>query len=499
MNKLSLTVLAVALSGVPLLAQSVRQTPAAVSVDVYRPVGDRRVWGFYARNSRFGELVSTVTGNVKIDGHDASVIEQNLAVDYTKVGAVQNIVTRGEQYISHEGYYLGGKIVFETDGQTDELNLRRQGENLTGYYTRAGQKIPRSVRIDLHTFAWDNNYVDQLELFLALRNLKVGDSIDDTIFLPQPMTSASIKGIVLSYSYQELFSGRSDSVFLIRLSEPQAANLLFTADKRLTGVEFPGYGITILQELVERAEPKPESREVTSPGFSLIRLAAMFPHYLTYLLFGFIALIFFMGGGYRWIDSYLGYFIGGLLFLVTLVTLVPLQNLIVRQWLLPSVAAGESLYFVGVFPALVSGVIQELLKLSAILLLVSWRGSKKYRFAVLGAFCGAGFALAEAGYIVGLTITPLFTWSLLERGFLTVYHVSSGALLGRALSRGHEDTIATLLGLVLMNAMLRYLPIFVHQGVADVHLMYLIYSIIATGVLFFALLRLMKIRSARQI
>ncbi|GAI27630.1 unnamed protein product, partial [marine sediment metagenome] len=287
-----------------------------------------------------------------------------------------------------------------------------------------------------------------------------------------------------------IYRDNFDTVFTIYLNQPMTATLYYTSDKRLVKVDLPDYDFRIYQDLVESVKTKPT--EAVSPPFSFVRLIAMFPHYAAYLLFSVIALIFFMGGGYRWVESYLGCLIGGLLFVVTIVTLVPLQELIIQQWLIPSMSAGESLYYVGIFPALVSGIIQELLKLAALLLLVFWRKPKKYRYAVLGAFCGAGFALFEACHVTGFTIAPLFRWGLLERGALIMYHVSSGALLGRAISRGTDRTVAALLVLILMNAVFRYLPLFVHEDMVEMHMICLLCSLMAMGFLVFTLLYIRK-------
>jgi hypothetical protein len=223
----------------------------------------------------------------------------------------------------------------------------------------------------------------------------------------------------------------------------------------------------------------------------------MTPHHGAYLIFSLISLLMFMRGGYRWKDSWLAYVIAGVLFLLTLVSQVPLQKLVITNLLVPAVSRGESLYTWAMLPALVAGPVQEILKLAALLIAVRLCATKSYRYSIIGAFCGAGFALVEACMHAGLTIVPLFTLSLIERGFFIVYHTASGALLGRAMTRGFDSLVRTVVVLILVNGILRYLPVFVQQNDVTVGAMHFIFAFIVVVFLGFSLLRLRRSSKSR--
>jgi RsiW-degrading membrane proteinase PrsW (M82 family) len=88
-------------------------------------------------------------------------------------------------------------------------------------------------------------------------------------------------------------------------------------------------------------------------------------------------------------------------------------------------------------PALLTGLIQETLKLIPLLLAGRWLKLKPIALISLGAFIGAGFGWVEACHIVA----PLFQaraltgYTLIERVFTIMFHATMGAALGYGVAR----------------------------------------------------------------
>jgi hypothetical protein len=480
-------------AAVPLKAAPTDEVMTAISVEDYRSIGDQRTWRFVSKDTTFGFLISTVTEAITIDNKPGVRIEGILEIDYSKIGGEGSISQRRDHYVTSQGQYLGDRIILKVDDQSETFELERKGESVSGFFTRAGNEVSLSHDVGSHLSAWDNNYIDQLEMYLVMRGIRVGDQIVDSIFQPQAMVNAQIAGTVYEYSYEELYRNHFDSVFLIRLSEPVEADLYYTADRRLVKVDMVNLDIRIYQDVVQQTATLRPPRQPES-SFSTVRLLAMSPHYAVFLLFTVISLLMFMGSGYKWSVAYMGFLVGGLLFFVTLVTQIPLQKTIVSRWLIPAMTRGESLYVLALLPSLVTGVIQELLKFAALFIIVMWRCPKSYRYSVIGAFCGAGLAFVEACYQTGTTISPLFSLILVERGLFVLFHVAAGALIGRAMALGTVPVARTIVLLIGLNAAFRYLPTFVQQQDARVGLVHLVFAIMVSSFLCFVLFRLRRMK-----
>jgi hypothetical protein len=171
----------------------------------------------------------------------------------------------------------------------------------------------------------------------------------------------------------------------------------------------------------------------------------------------------------------------------------PLQTWMVQTIFIPQLKAGGSPFFWAVLPALAVGLIQEIIKFGALSFFVSTRKSRPYVYPVIGAAIGAGFGLIEAIMMTAsFGIMPLFTASLAERGFLILFHAAAGALVARGLSQDRPSAVIALVCTVLINSLLRYLPVFAQAKMADVTLLYIIYGFIVLGLVAWAWLQTRK-------
>ncbi len=471
-----------------------RAVKAERTIESFRPLGDARTWIFYADQTTFGRLISTVREARDINGRQALVFDDSLEIDYGKIGAERKIETTGDFYLGLDGSYLGCNLVIGPDSASERLEVELDGETLEGYYTRSGSEVDVEVPLERNALAWETNFVDQLEVFLAMRNIQVGDTIVDSAFSPQIMMSIPIVGTVNRWMYQEIYRDKFDSVFIIRLTEPGDYQLYFTTDKRLVRVDAENQDFRIYQGMIRGTLPATASRTTTpvrrDPGSTFRLMFLRSPHYVAFLLMALLSVLYLTGFNFKRLDSWLAFVVGGAAFIVIPYTQIPLQLYIVGSWLIPNISEGGSIYFWSIFPAMASGIIQTLLVLGLLAALFSWRDSKAFRRPALGAFLGAGFALIEACYVSGLQITSLFTPILMERGFIILFHVVAGTLIGNAYGRGLERFSITVILVMLLNSCLRFLPILIQQQKMSVPMMTILMGFIVLAFSVYAIVTL---------
>jgi len=456
-----------------------------LSFEQYRPVGETRLWTFVTRDSTIGRLVSLVMEDIEIDGRHGYVINEKLTIDYNRPENPMAFDIEGDHYVSDEGYYLGDKLEVRINENVEKFEFELEEGVLEGYFTRAGKKVKKSEPFATDLFAWENYFIDQLELFLAMRDINVGDTLQDTIYVPQSMYKTAITGTVDDFLYKEIYRNKFDSVFQIHLIQPQEFMLYLTLDKRLVRADFPQSRIRAYLDLVKK---KPQTSNL-KPKYTLTTFLSTLPAYLFYLIVTGLSLLFLVRMGFKWKRVYLALIIGVALYFLMLLTQFPLQKYIVAKWLLPAITAGGSFYGWGLLPALAAGLVQEIAKLAVIISIIYWLNPRRERFIIVGAFCGAGFGFMEACYLASPSgIFGLFSWTLLESSFLILFHAVSGTLLGQAVSVGKNRILGFTFGLVIFNTVLRYLPVFVRQKAVEVEIMYFVFAFITLLLLTLALL-----------
>ena len=483
MKKLILSLVVTSLFVCPgLVAQ--RVLDKAPSVDKFRPIGELRVWTFVAKDSAIGQLTSTVTDRKKVDGIEGVTLTEQLVLDYNHLGSPMAMEIKGEHFVSLDGYYLGDDRSITVNGQTERQEVERDGDRIEGYFTRAGEKNDQEIVCPEATFAIDNNFPDQYELFFAMHGLEVGQTIEGSVLEPQTMLMTHYKAVVEDFSYTKIHAQRSDSVFLVNVFEPQPMLLYITKDGSLLKMNITGMDMRVYLDAVRR----PRASASQQPKFSWSKLIGLVPNYILFVVFGCISVLFYIGSGYRWRSSYLALIAGMVVLWLILLTQVPLQEYMVRRFLLPAIKSGGSLYAVGMLPGLAAGVIQEALKLFTILALVRLLKVRSHQLVAIGAMIGAGFGIMEGCYLESMVPTGgQFSWNLLERAFLILFHVTSGGLIGHFLSGRVWKLAGVVLGLVVCNAAFRYLPLFVQNQVVDVQLMYLIIAFVSVVLLLVAM------------
>jgi hypothetical protein len=460
-----------------------RSVAASPSVTAFRPLGEYRVWRFFSRQTTFGQLSSLVEAETRIDGVPALTLSESLRLDYTLLGGDKVVVTKGETYATPDGKYLGHRLEIG-DGQTKErFEVERRGSSLEATYTRGGAELSSAAPYPETSYFWDLQLVDQLEIYLAMHDLEIGAMLEDSIYLPQSLMKTRLAGQVIYYMWQEIYKGKIDSVFIIRLSEPSECQLYFTPDKKLVRVDLINQGIRVYQDLVRMSPVKAERSPVDAQAFAfswkLLLLKA--PHYFVFLLLAALALVLVSTRGFRWKLSYLYLPAGILLYAIMPLAINRLMAGMAGSWLDPGRTGGAAVYFVGLIPPLVLGAIHVGVLGLGIYCLGRWFKVRAYRFSALGAFIGAGFALAEAVHQSGLRIELLFDWPLAARAASIFLYTFAGAVVGRGLAVRGVWAVRYAIAAVVVIGVFRYLPLWVQTGLVDlqaIHFVMVIWVIV---------------------
>ncbi|MFC1475146.1 hypothetical protein ACFLQG_00725, partial [Candidatus Zixiibacteriota bacterium] len=436
---------------------------------------------FIVKDTVIGELRSTVKGEKTIDDKTAITVEEKLNLDYTKTSTNLTTDFSNKIYFETSGRFLGLESELTINEATGGLDLERDGDFLKGVSKRGENEIEEKIIFDPDKFAIENNFLDQYELFWAMRDFKVGDVIEDSIFNWQSLSYSKIYAKIESYDYKNLYNKLFDSVFVIIYNQPLEQIHFFTLDNRLVKASIPSIKQKVYLDAV-RAPAKSEASRIPAREVPLVETILAL---LLYFGFGLFSIIFFIKQGYRSWVTYLFFIAGGALFTIIPFTQIPLQGLLIKKLFIPGISSGGSLYLWGLTPALSVGLIQELLKLIGLIVIFKLTDIKSNKYPILGAALGFGFGLVEAAYIAIASGNPdLLNINLLERGFTILFHVASGALIGYALSQRTKTLFIFLIVTMIINSLYRYLPLFVQHKVTTVELLTVMLALISMIFLF---------------
>lgn len=484
----------------PVTSSGTVRLPASQAVESFRPIGDSRTWVFVAADSVLGSISSVITDKAAIDGTAGVVIEERLLLDYSWIGSPVQFDITNQRVVASDGTYLGDDMTLVIGGQQERLKLERTGEQLTGFFTRGGGEVAQTFPFKHDGFAIDDNFLDQYELYFAMRDITVGQNLDDTVFSPRSGMTVLLKGTVESFGEVQIHQGRRDSVFAIHLSRPQEQYLFFRPDKRLVRADFPLQRIFAFQEPTEQSTttaPEVGRRARSRPTVSIGRVVDKAPLFPVYVAIAALALALFAGAHFRRRLSYFCFGLGLVAYLPMLVTQVPLQHYLVEAVFLPGMARGASVYLLALLPALGGGVMQEGVKFLAVLMVHRERRIGGRRLTVIGAFCGAGFGVFEACHVTSIMPGELdIALTLMERGVFILVHVACGVFLGWGLAKGHKYVAVMPVLAVTANTLCRYLPVFVQRGVVDVGALSIILIVVALATLSAALLLVRRLPPA---
>ena len=487
-----------------------RSTPAAPSLPDFRLVGETRIWNFFAKGQPCGRLTSRVAPPETWAGQRSNVLYHGLQIDFSRFGAAREIGVLGKTFLGDDGRYLGTEYEFPTTDPRDSLVLTVAGSKITGHYTREKSPIPREGSFPAGQLPWDHFFVDQLEIYLALHDINVGDSLIDTLYDPQTMAEIPVRAEVKWWMWQEIWKGYIDSVYIIRFAEPSGIQAYFTEDRRLIRLDYNNQGLRAYQDMVQAptaastapaARPQGQDeiptmtpsvieRVQSRESYGFVNFVAGLPHYIAYLLVALLVVVLLTRRAFGWIDSYVFFVVGAVIYAVTPFTLKPLVEYVLADWYVPGINAGGSFFAWGALPAAIVSVVQTVLITLALYGLFMWRNPKAVRYGYLGVFLGVAFGVAEACFQLGMSVEPLFSWVLFERAFWVVFHGAMAGLIGLGIFRGRNQAIAMIVLSVAANGWLRYIPVFVQTQTFDLELARIVIAAGSVVILIYAVLSL---------
>ncbi len=447
------------------------------SINEFRGEDSKRTYLFLINDQQFGILESVYQGESEFDGIDAFKFEEKLSFDYTALGNPMKIAIINRHYVNQDGSYIGTELNAAIDTNYQNLHLKRVNDSIIGFFTNNDVKQDIILEVPPHYFSIDNNMIDQLETFLAFQDINIGDTIYDTVFVPQVTQQTVFRGVVEDYvgiRYGNLF----DSAYQINFTDPAIQKVYFTKEKKVILVDLETQNITVIlsEDPMEKfAPPK------ATFGFS--DFIARLPYYAIFLLIGGILSIPFLRNNYKNMEIYFALILGGTIYSLIGATQVPLQKWFASAYLIPGLKEGGSLYFYGIFNALITGIVQEALKIAIIAVVFFIRRPTLKPMIALGLFCGLGFGIYEACSLTGAALQSgamsIFSWGMFERLFAILFHAATGALLGYSLVRGIKFVIIFWPSAVIVHTLINYMIVFLHRKVIDVAIFELIFAFIS--------------------
>lgn len=398
------------------------------------PEGEKRIYRFVIDDREIGRLETVMNDISKEDGSLICEIEENLKLDFTENGEGLVFDVEGRLIVSGSGHMKSSDVKVRAAGREERIRATFDTDGVNVVIEREGgepgsRRIPTATRV----FAIDNYMLHQFELALMNETFLVGKPIVISGFSVQGMYAAQYEFIGVG-KVQVQYGAFTDSVWQVDLVRPAKAT--FYIDRRHKIVKWINLDQDLMAEIVidpyaKRRAPQKSLLEIIND--QMVRL----PIYGLYLLIAFIWLLFLGRDSHniRW--SYLLFVMGGLAYPIIYITQAPLQKYYAIQVLAPTLGAGDPIFIQAMIPALLTGLIQESLKLIPLLVVVRIVKPKPISIISMGAFVGAGFGFVEACQIVA----PLFQerlltgYTLIERVFTILSHATLGAALGYGIAR----------------------------------------------------------------
>ena len=451
-------------------------TTGNVTVDKIRPEGSKRTYQFLLKDQKFGRLESTAKGKSSLDDIEGFRFDEALSLDLTPLGNQYELKIKNKHYIDERGHYIGDEMKIEVNNQEQSLYLKHAGDILSGYFKKDTSKQTVNFSLDKNIFSADNNMIDQYEIFLAMRDFKVGDTIIDSIFVPQAMIKAPVQIVIEAFTGVR-YGSSVDSAFVCHFIEPSDQIAYMTRAKKIVRLAQPSQSITV--ELVENPLDKFKApAKYVSIGDILRRT----PLYAVYMIFGLVLCSPFIIRNYRKPIIYIAVILGAFSYYLLKITHVPLQEWYASSYILPGIQAGGSLYYYAIFSAIFTGLIQEAVKFVPIFLLFYLARGMTKTPMIIGIFCAMGFGVYEAGALTGAGYQAgginMISWPVFERFFAIFFNITAGALVGFSLNRGLKYILSALLSAILIHSLSSYLIVLVQKRTIDFAIFEIIVALI---------------------
>ena len=476
-----------------LLAVSAMAVEKSTSIEQYRSKGSKRIYQFFIKDQQIGTLESKFNGTATFDGVKAYEFSEKLDIDFTPMGQDYRLNLQNKHFVDTKGLYVGDDMKLVFGGQTQSLYLKKTDDGLTGYYIANDQKQDISRPMPEQYFAVDNYMIDQLEAFLAFQDIKIGDTIETSIIIPQVMATSTVNLVVEDYKmmrYGDVF----DSAYVCHFFQPSGQTVYFTKDKRIIRVDQTSQNMTIILK-----ESPLEKMKMPAQPFAFMDFVKRIPIYLVFLILGIIFSSALIWKYHRKPEIYIVFVLGGLIYLAMHLTQFPLQRWYSAEYALPGMRAGGSIYSYAAVIALMAAFVQVTLILIPVGIMSVWKKPKQSLAVALGVFCGFGFGLYEAGSVTGALYQAgklaVLSWPVFHQSFALIFHMTTGAALAYGINRGFKHLLLWWVILVLVSTLANYMFVFLNKGIFDTG----VHELLLAGIYLFTLLAVfIMIQRARR-
>jgi len=435
------------------------------SIFEYRTENSKRTYLFFLQGKPLGQLGSVFEGLGRLEDARGYRFADNLSLDFTPLGTVYKIQMANKFLVNDKGGYLGNETELQVSGQSQTILLTHQDSRLKGYIDRGGVRQTIDTTLVSGIFAADNYMIDQYELLLAFKDLKIGDTVRDSIYIPQSLTTAPIRFIVEGFN-AVTYGRNRDSAFTCHFLEPLDQTAYFTRDKKIVRLIQPTQNMEVLlsENALEKLKPTPKA-------MTMADLLKITPFYLLFLLAGALLTFPFWRRNFRKPELYISVILGALTYLLARLAHVPVQEWYTNTVVIPGIQTGGSLYLFAIFNALLTGLVLETFKIIPIAMIFFIWKKNSLSGLLLGIFCCVGFGIFESAAIIGATFQtgnmPIFSWGVFERIIGILFNVTVGAALGFGLSRNITALFRAWLGMILVHTLSSYLIVLVQRKVID--------------------------------
>ena len=446
----------------PLIAQSL---PAAKTIGDFWTKGEKKTYQFVFGGLDTGRLEATLDDIIKEGGSTRFEINEKLTLDSIPQIMPGPLVVEGKLTVDALGRFLSVDYRIRAAGGEEELHaVYNAGAGTVTIGRGDDGRAEQTIEVSGPVFIFDPYMLDQLELALAMNTLSREGRFALKLLSPQRMFAAeyefSVPGRV-----QVRYGAFADSVWQVNMISPAQSTVYVDRKHRL--VKF----LESDQKLEAETLYDPfAARKAGSKGiFGWVNnQMSRLPIYGFYALISLACLIFLARDSYRLRWSYVLLILGGIAYQFIFITQVPLQEFYALKVLAPALAMGQSIFIGAIVPALLTGLIQQALKLVPLLIAMRLPKIKPMAFISLGAFVGAGFGFVEACQIAG----PVFqsrtmtSFTLVERIFTVLFHTTTGALMGYGVAQ--RKIWQYWLASSGLHALSSYLIVFVQMRLATV-------------------------------
>lgn len=408
--------------------------PQVNKLDQYWAEGKKKTYKFTIDGEEVGRLEAEIDDVHRQGERQVYDIREKLSLDLSKqVGGFRFNVSQ-KTTVDDSAHFLGAEATIQVGDKSEDIRARLEADSGKVIFDRGddGHGI-RAVSVEGPVYAADSYMLDQFEMILAMHDLSPGASFTAPVVSAQGMYGAEYEFHVVGRA-QVRYGPFTDSVWQVNLVRPSEGTMYIDRMHMLVKYLDPA------QKLIAELERNPfEGRG--KPAKSLVQRIddqmSRMPIYGFYLLISLIWVVFLGRDSLRLKWSYILFVIGMVLYPIILITQAPLQQWYALKVIMPAMSKGQSIFVPTMIPSLMTGFIQETLKLIPLFIIARTTKIRPLALISLGAFIGAGFGFVEACHIAGPAFQDrmLTNVTLFDRIFAILLHVVLGAGMGYGIAR----------------------------------------------------------------